>query len=327
MSFPKLLLLLVVLVFGTIGGLAWMKQRKEPQKTAPFVQEIKLEQSEELRFHGLAELEEDEQQADEEFYPDENLAGEENVDRINELFNLGQSQLPFVETITYHSKVSWLQDRPAWIADYASYYGTSRHFIARSLNRKVDYLTQKVAEGDRFNVLRRDKDIRFYLLLDTSRCKMWFYALDGNERIHLKTYKVGLGRPDKRSPSGCLTPLGKYTLGSKVAIFKPGMTGQFNNQQTEMIRVFGTRWLPFDKELGNCSAPAKGYGIHGAPWDVNSAGEQIENKESLSKYESDGCVRLATEDIEEIFAIIITKPTTIEIVNDVSKAQLPGRVN
>ena len=45
----------------------------------------------------------------------------------------------------------------------------------------------------------------------------------------------------------------------------------------------------------------------------------------MGKEESDGCVRLLSNDIEEIFSVIITKPTTIELVKDYHDAKLPGQ--
>ena len=74
-----------------------------------------------------------------------------NIDRIFQLYSTGPSRLPIVETITYSSSVPWLKGRPAWIADYATYFNTSRHFIARSLNGRADYFSQKVSEGSKFN--------------------------------------------------------------------------------------------------------------------------------------------------------------------------------
>lgn len=261
--------------------------------------------------------------------PSANITSIEDLpeaNRIEEFFNKGDPKLPIVETITYKSRVPWQKGRPAWLSDYASYYSTSRHFIARSLNGKPDYFKQDVAEGDRFNVLRKDKNINFYLLIDTSRCKMWFYYLDmdTNDRVLVKTYLVGLGRADSSKASGLLTPMGKYSLGDKIAIYKPKMMGPYNGQKIEMIRVFGTRWIPFDKEVGQTTAPAKGFGLHGLPWTANEKGEPAQDKSSLGKYESDGCIRLATDDIEELFAIIITKPTTIELVKDFHDANMPG---
>ncbi len=249
-----------------------------------------------------------------------------DVDRIDELFRK-DSKFPLIETITYKSRVDWQKGRPAWLSDYASFYETSRHFIARSLRGKPDYFDQEIAEGDRFNVIRKEKPVSFYLLIDTSRCKMWFYGLDTstNDRYLIKTYKVGLGRQDSSKVSGLLTPLGKYTLGNKIAIYKPKVMGYHQGKKTEMITIFGSRWIPFDQEVACCTAPAKGFGIHGVPWVPDAKGQLIEDRASLGKYESDGCVRMSTEDIEEVFAIVITKPTTIELVKDFREAQLPGK--
>jgi L,D-transpeptidase catalytic domain len=249
------------------------------------------------------------------------------VNRIDQLFTLGPNKLPIVETISYASRVPWLKGKPAWVADYASYYNTSRHFIARSLNKKHDYFSQNVEFGSRFNVFRKDKEIEFYFVVDLSKCKMNFYYFDvaNNERVLLRTYSVGLGILDKASLSGSQTPLGKYRLGNKIGIYKKGDLGYYLDQKIEMIQVFGTRWIPFDREVENCTAPAKGYGIHGAPWIVDSEGRAAENRASIGHYESDGCIRLLSEDMEEIFAIVVTKPTYIEIVKEFHNAHLPGK--
>ncbi|HSX12635.1 MAG TPA: L,D-transpeptidase, partial [Rhabdochlamydiaceae bacterium] len=249
-----------------------------------------------------------------------------NIDRIFQLFTNGPMKLPIVETVTYSTTVPWLKGRLAWIADYAHYYNTSRHFIARSLNGKPDYFTQKVSAGSKFNVFRKDKNINFYLLVDIARCKMGFYYLDldTNERVLLKTYSIGLGHLDEKSSSGVATPLGKFSLGSKIGIYKPGVMGYFQDQKTEMIQVFGTRWIPFDQELEGASAPSKGYGIHGAPWMPQKSGELAERRDLIGKYDSDGCIRLLHEDIEELFSIVITKPTYVLVVKDYREAKLPG---
>lgn len=236
----------------------------------------------------------------------------EMVDLIPYLFTTTDDKLPIVETVAYTSRVAWLKGRPAWISDYASYFATSRHFIARSLNRKPDYFTQTVAQGNRFNVFKKDLDLKFHLVVDVNLYKMFFYYVTDSERVLLKVYDVGLGRESSHSSSGLLTPLGRYTLGDKVAIYKPGVQGLFQDQQVEMIQVFGTRWIPFDRD---------GYGFHGAPWTVSEDGEIYEeDKATIGVSNSDGCVRLKQEDMEELFAIVITKPTTVDIVMDYKEA-------
>jgi hypothetical protein len=325
MNLPKLLALVSLLLFGMIGILALFKKEPAiPLASSPvnIPLEVKLDQGIQTVmpaavFNPVDSFEKG-QGVTEGNLPDAN--------RIEELFNKNGPKLPIVETVTYKSHVPWQNGRPAWLSDYAAHYKTSRHFIARSLNGKPDYLKQELAEGDKFNVLRKDKDFEFYLVVDTSRCRMWFYYLDleNKQAVLLKTYSVGLGRLDASKASGLLTPLGKYSLGNRVAIFKPKVMGTHQGKKVEMITVFGTRWIPFEKEVANCTLPAKGFGIHGTPWVPGSQGILIDNTESLGKYESDGCIRLATPDIEELFAIMITRPTTIEIVRDFSASSLAG---
>lgn len=320
MSFARIFIILVVGLFGFIGYKAYAKkqagksveimqlQTSELQKpvTKDGGQSYLLKHDPSKAIQTAKKVQEDDQ--------------DEKIDRVWQLFTtVAKDRLPIVETISYSARAPWIKGRPAWIADYASHYMTSRHFIARSLNGKVDYFTQKVSPGDRFNVLRTDKNINFYLLVDISRLKMWFYYLDldQNEKVLLKTYKVGAGRLDEKGES--LTPTGKYMLGDKIAIYKPGTIGHFQNQPIEMIQVFGTRWLPFKEEIGDCAKPARGYGIHGAPCFLDSESKDLkEMTDSIGHFDSDGCVRLLKDDVEELFSIVITRPTIVEIVKDSS---------
>ncbi|MBU6383735.1 MAG: L,D-transpeptidase [Verrucomicrobia bacterium] len=295
----KVFVIGLVLLFGTIGIIGWLKNRPAP-KAAEAVQEISLGTSQAPVPIQTASLQ----------------ADEPEIDRLDQLFALDSTELPIVETISFTSRVPWLKDRPAWIADYASHYQTSRHFIARCLNKKADYFTQKVHPGDRFNVFKEGKDLKFHLVVDLSKARMWFYYIDGKDKVLLKTYRVGLGKKEAHRTSGFLTPIGKYSLGEKIAIYKPGVTGFFQDEKVEMIRIFGTRWLPFEKEIEGCSEAAKGLGIHGLPWVSAADGQLVEDRSKLGAYDSDGCIRMAAHDIEEIFAIVITKPTTIEIVKE-----------
>ena len=319
MSLPKTIIIGAIALFGIIAFVGLVKKSKK-EKIAVVAKPLAIQ---EIAFEKPSSfIKEEEKNLPEEISADKELPEADNIDL---LLVTDSSKLPLVETITYTSRVPWLTGRHAWLADYASHYETTRHFIARSLNKKVDYYTQKVAPGDRFNVLK--KDVSFYLLIDLSRSKMWFYGIDEKtaKRYLLKTYKVGLGRKDTKKVSGCLTPKGRYLLGSKVAIYKPGTMGYFQDRQIEMIRVFGTRWLPFEKEIEDCSDGAKGYGIHGAPWyNDPDSGKLIEDRDKVGKYESDGCIRLYSEDIEEIFAITISKPTIVELANDFAEAKIPG---
>lgn len=323
MTFPRILAIIAGILFCVIGAVAFFKSGKSsvPETEASASGPVEVELDQEIRMVAASSPKSPASSAQK-----RNDVDLPDANRIEELFSKVEPKLPIVNTITYKSRVAWQKGRPAWLSDYAAHYATSRHFIARSLNGKPDYFKQDISEGDRFNVLNPDKNFTFYLIIDTSRSKMWFYYVDQdtNERVLLKTYAVGLGRVESSKPSGMLTPLGKYTLGNKIAIYKPKVMGFHAGQKTEMIRIFGTRWIPFDKEVGECTASPLGFGIHGVPWLPNAKGELVENIESLGKYESDGCIRLGTKDMEELFAIIITRPTTVELVKDFYDAKVPG---
>lgn len=332
MMLPRFLVWLAVILFTTIGVAAAVKKYKQAPKTTSLTKTkapIEIDLEKEILAEASKSKSNNGKKTIQSKVVEKNTANDKQLphaDRIAELFNKTEPKLPIVETITYRSRVPWQKGRPAWLSDYATYYSTSRHFIARSLNGKPDYFKQDVGEGDRFNVLRKDKNINFYILIDTTQFKLWLYYidLDTNERVLLKDYTVGLGREDPDKASGLLTPSGKYTLGNKIAIYKPKMTGFHNGQKVEMIQLFGTRWIPFDKEISDTTAPGKGIGLHGVPWKYDNKGELIEDLSGLGKYQSDGCIRLSTKDIEELFAIIITKLTTIELVKDFREVKLPG---
>lgn len=323
LSIPKIVLVGAIILFSAIGILSFSKKRESkavlPVESIPSISPVSSAKTN----HAPAKLEIKNKVS--------NLTSVDldlpNIDRVFQLFTTGNAKLPIVETIEYSSSVPWVKGRPAWIADYAVYYNTSKHFIARSLNGAPDYLSQKVMSGSCFNVFRKDKKIEFHLVVDVSHLKLAFYYLDlsNNERVLLKVYPVGLGRLDSSKLSGSLTPLGSYLLGDKIAMYKTGVMGFFHDQKTEMIRVFGTRWIPFDHEVGGNGESAKGYGIHGAPWVVDQVtGSLVENRESVGRFESDGCIRMLLEDVEELYAIVVTKPTFVHIVKNIHDVTLPG---
>ncbi len=250
------------------------------------------------------------------------------VNRMQQLFQPYPPLLPIVETVSYSSKVSWVEGRAAYLGDYASYYQTSKHFIARSLKGVGHYLSEAVSKGDRFNVFKKDKEIEFHLVLDLSRLKLWAYYYDqqADEKVLLKTYPVCTGRLDSKKISGCLTPTGVFLLGKEIAVYKPGTIGLWRNEKREMVSIFGVRWVPFEKEIANCSGSCRGLGFQGVPWNRNEeTQEYIENRECIGHYESGGCIRLLTEDIEELFAVVTSRPTFVHIVRDFQEAILPGK--
>ena len=176
MSLSKLLALTSLILFGIIGIIALLKEPANPSPivSVPVPLEVELDQEIQTVMPAASVTT---------TVSDEPRAAEASIElpeanRIEEFFAIEGQKLPIVETITYKSRVPWQKGRPAWLSDYASHYETSRHFIARSLNGKSDYFKQDLSEGAKFNVLRQDKNFEFALIVDTCRCKMWFYYID-----------------------------------------------------------------------------------------------------------------------------------------------------
>ncbi len=250
------------------------------------------------------------------------------VDLMTKLFSPFPPTLPIVETVSYATRVSWLTGRQAYLGDYAAYFNTSKHFIARSLHGDRNYLLERVRLGDRFNVLHREKQIEFHLVLDLSRLKLWLYAYDEEEdcRYLLKSYPVCAGALSPSCASGSLTPLGLFLIGKEkdTAIYKEGVLATWKKEPREMMTVFGVRWIGFAKEIKDCTGSCKGLGFHGVPWRKDDEGRYIEYRECIGKYQSDGCIRLLSEDIEELYAIVTSRTTYAHIVRDFHQATLPG---
>ena len=186
---------------------------------------------------------------------------------IDALFNRNYFRLPIVKTITYKSRVDWQPNRDAWLVDYATHYKTSRHFIARSLNNNCPvYDQQDVKSGDRFNVFS-EEEIEFYLVVDASLCKLWLYYYDKgkDQRVLLKDYRVCLGRIDADSPSGCLTPYGIFSLGSRIATYGPDSVGTFRGQKVRCAKYSAPAGSPSTGKWAQLPIQLKDLGCTALP--------------------------------------------------------------
>ncbi|MFP4171911.1 MAG: L,D-transpeptidase family protein [Candidatus Hydrogenedentota bacterium] len=137
------------------------------------------------------------------------------------------------------------------------------------------------------------KDFRIVIERSTRR----LFLLD-NDGI-FKRYEVGLGRPGQE------TVLGSYRVGNKQkdpAWFKPGHgVIPANDPRNELA----TRWMPMVPEEEGLPTD---LGIHGtiAP-------------ETIGEYDSNGCVRMYTEEVEELYDLVV-RATPVEVVEVFSPA-------
>lgn len=103
---------------------------------------------------------------------------------------------------------------------------------------------------------------------------------------YFKNYRVGTGKHDK-------TPTGESKITDRIihpTWWQPdGKAIPYGSPDN----LLGTHWLALD---------IRGYGIHGT-WEP----------ETIGKHESEGCIRMHNEDVEELYTIIpIGTPVTIQ---------------
>lgn len=325
MSLPKIFFLVSLALFSFIGFLAlWKKSHATPElSTEPVTtQEVNLALLTPSSTPKRPAVEVKPQPLPPSVENESDVVIEQEADGLPALF-AKNSSCPIVESITYKSHVPWKSRRQAWLIDYASYYKTPLEFIYRSINGGSPAPTT-VTEGAQFSVLRRDVEFRFHMVVSLSSCRLRLYYVLPTERraVFLRSYPVCLGTKNSAKASGFCTPTGLFELGSRTAIFRPKMMGTHHGKQVELIQVFGTRWMPFEKEIEGCSEPAKGFGVHGTPMVRTSDGTLKEDDSSIGHYESEGCIRLRAKDVEEVFSIVSTRTTWVEIVPSFQQSRL-----
>ena len=130
----------------------------------------------------------------------------------------------------------------------------------------------KIIKGT-FNILVDKSDFTLTVLLNND---------------YIKQYKVGTGKDDK-------TPLGDFEIAEKMkepTWYADDGIYEFGHPKN----VLGTRWIGFKDKPG-----IYGYGIHGTA-----------DPDSIGKMESNGCIRLKNEDVEELYSFV-TESTKVVI--------------
>lgn len=146
----------------------------------------------------------------------------------------------------------------------AKKFNTTIELIIRSNNLK----SNKIIAGKKIKVYNRP----FTIIVDKSQNKL---ILKSDEEI-IKTYNVSTGA------NNC-TPVGTFKIVNKLnnpTWFKDGTVIPANTPEN----ILGTRWLGIE---------LAGYGIHGTN-DPSTLGQQV----------TQGCVRMANQEVEELYDIV-----------------------
>lgn len=153
-------------------------------------------------------------------------------------------------------------------------FKTTPELIAKSNNVAGD----KIFPGKKIKIWSAPLSI----LVDKSQNIL---MLKSDEEV-IKTYIVSTGANNS-------TPVGTYKIVNKLANptwFKAGAVVAANSPEN----VLGTRWLGFD---------LPGYGIHGTV-----------EPQNLGKQVTQGCVRMANQEVEELY-MIVPQNTEVTIID------------
>jgi lipoprotein-anchoring transpeptidase ErfK/SrfK len=185
-------------------------------------------------------------------------------------------RLLFSPTITAKSKPYEIKPGDT-LAKLASQFNTTVELLMKSNNLSSD----RIIPGRRLKVWTEP----FVIFVDKSQNILILKTKD--EEV-IKTYTVSTGVNNS-------TPVGTFRISEKIPNppwFRPGRQEPIPAGDPE--NILGTRWLGLN---------LPGYGIHGT----------IE-PQSLGKQVTQGCVRMANADVEELY-IIVPKGSEVIIVD------------
>ena len=129
------------------------------------------------------------------------------------------------------------------------------------------------------------------------RMDVFLRGPDG-QPIYVKSYPVGLGQEDS-TPAG----LWRIEAGKKVKNpdWRNPRTGEYF-ARNDPDNPIGEYWLALEG-IDDDTRGVPGYGIHGTV-DPDSIGDQA----------SMGCIRLRSDDIEEVFGMFVGGESTVRII-------------
>ncbi|MFI4861856.1 MAG: L,D-transpeptidase family protein [Phycisphaerales bacterium JB063] len=176
--------------------------------------------------------------------------------------------------------------------DIAPAFGTPYQFIMR---------INGISDATRINAGATLKCIRgpIHARIVKHEYRMDLYVIDPDGlRIYLCSYPVGLGEFDS-------TPAGQWRIRPRSKVVNPGWsnprTGESFDRDDPNIPI-GEYWMGLEG-LDDNTRDAESYGIHGT------------NEEtSIGQQESMGCVRMRDNDVEEVFYMLSSGDSYVEIL-------------
>jgi len=157
--------------------------------------------------------------------------------------------------------------------------------LLAQVNRVVD--KNRIRAGQTLKVIHGP----FRAIVDTRKFRLELLLGD----VFVKEYRVGLGVDDS-------TPRGDWRVGTKLVnpTYYPPRGGTIV-QADDPQNPLGERWIALEGVSGEAVGQER-YGLHGT-----------NDPSTIGKNQSMGCIRMANEDAEEVYAFLVQQLSTVTV--------------
>ena len=187
--------------------------------------------------------------------------------------------------------------------DYTIGSGDTLSGIVSNMGLQVDWrFIQRINGIQRPSAIRVGQNLKlvtgpFHAVVDKETYRVDVYLGDGNDRVFVRSYRVGLGEYNS-------TPVGLFKVRKNSKLINPPWrnprTREFFSADNPMNPI-GERWIGLEG-IDEQTKDLSGLGVHGTI-----------DPDSIGTNASMGCVRMHGEDVSQMYEMLVEGVSTVEI--------------
>ena len=187
--------------------------------------------------------------------------------------------------------------------DYTIRSGDTLSGIVSNMGLQVDWrFIQRINGIQRPSAIRVGQNLKlvtgpFHAVIDKESYRIDVYLGDGNDRVFVRSYGVGLGEYNS-------TPVGLFKVRKNSKLINPPWrnprTREFFSADNPMNPI-GERWIGLEG-IDEQTKDLSGLGMHGTI-----------DPDSIGTNSSMGCIRMHGEDVSQLYEMLVEGVSTVEI--------------
>lgn len=186
--------------------------------------------------------------------------------------------------------------------DYTVRSGDTLSEIVHKMGLQVDWRFIQRVNNISNDTIRVGQSLKlvtgpFHAVIDKETYKIHLYLGDGNDQVFVRSYKVGLGEYNS-------TPTGLFKVRRNSKLINPPWTNprtrEFYTADNPMNPI-GERWIGLEG-IDERTMDLSGLGVHGTI-----------DPDSIGTDSSMGCVRMHSEDVSQVYEMLVEGVSTVEI--------------